>query len=882
MLFIIFHLFQTDKCKDYRAFYSNQQQKPKNCTEQTLSYIASSDGAWNLSMKHDGTRNPDLTFKQVSYDSMYDTDLVLKRNFTLEMATHFSSSPIKLGVNVTATRDSNEYELALTSDDVNANVTKRIDSRQLTAKASTQNIPLVLNCTLQGFETSSLDLVYQVQDCRFAHPYLTGSDLVQIRGNGKIGSQQNYVFNSSVVNTTTHERIVSMQTAAGAKGYESKILCGPENAAKSPCRIELQGDFSTVTYSAKINTTMLNHTAEVKVSGLSSNYISDILADIETSTVLKLQPKVGCPWERSSCGKNQYQFDAKVKNNKINLVLIDGNWSSTSMTKKPYAFYMHYINDEQVDLDIKLATSIGKEWNVESRVYQGMNLPNRKPYMESQTTGSYLEMYYLKYNKCLRNLTVSVKNLYDRPQVQRRSLIKQETKARSNLWPIRCNTEWQEIFRQIFPITPITPVCAGDMEVNLSYDKLNYNQLKVKVFRENNPLLKVIYQLKNGEHNLTTVCQEEQNSTCHVVALIGQRSLVINSTVSIELLHHRSNLSLTVESSARLGKPEQLHFNVVSNSTINPTSNPIKVDAEVKYSDQESWFVSTRMNSSKLQDNIILIQNGTLKRVQLLGKSVVILSIPRDWNVSYKNDQTDYELKADIKLDAESRLIASHYEGQNKPESVFHHVEAQRNAYVEGFIWNYTNCEDRAVMKWTLLLEQKGGRHLSTQSLADIDMWPLKSTSYLNIPVISSCMYCLGDLQFTGIYNSTVHKQAQIKLLLNQASLLGLNYTFGKISHPQTTEYFLLGLTELAYNIQQEQSPRMLVGTNATVMSGRLSAVNVTLLRRGFTSYNGVIQQNVKYVSTQDLKYLISVDTEPLSLKIDVERKQEMTKLSLK
>ena len=847
-----------------------------------MSYISSSYGTWNLSVQHEARQNPDWMLQVMSVESSYDVDSVLKNNVSVQISSPISPAPIFFEANVTVTSTSSEYLVALKSQEVQGNISKPMNSDQCHANVSIQHIPLQMNCSLVANMSDPAKTIYEVNPCNFSHPYLTNSKVVELEAFGDYESVLNNTISAVLKNSTSNKQIATIDS--GISGVELIVIlihCGPNDTQNTSCHFDFLRDHNIINYSARFNSSKLNHTAEVNVTGILGKYVSDIHVDINSTTSLNVSPTVKWSAIQSNNLGSQYQFDAVVKNNKVELVRFEGNSSRPSLVKKPSAIYFQYISNETVYLDLHLGASVGEKLKIESRMYRGLNLPNLVTFVESKnTTNSYLEMYYFQYTECLKNMTVSVKNLYDRRQIEQRSLIKMETKAKSNIWPVKCSVEWQEIFSQLFPISPITPICSGDMEVDISYDLYNNSQVQVKLYQENDTLLRVVYQLQNGVHNLSAVCRNDENPTCRVLLLLGSHNLTINSTITTELLHHSSNLSLILRPPVGNKLKPQLELDMVSNNTIDPLSNRIDLISIVKYSDQQSWYVFLQMNSSQLPENIVLIKNGTIIKIQMIGKSVLWLSKRRDWNITYTKESSGHELRADVQFDIESQFLFFYYHGQNKNGSLIYHPGMQINALIEGFLYNYTNCDEHAVLEWITVHSQKEQKHLLSQSMADINMWPLKSTNYINLPIISSCYYCLGDLQFLTIYNSTTDNELHVKVTLDQASLLQVNYTAGK--KPQTSEYYFYGTIELAQNRLVLSSPHLLLSTNLTASSNELVVVNVSLLTEGFSSYNYLMKQNLKFASNQNMTYLFVVNSKSLSMSFDLQKENQTTQLAIK
>ena len=838
-----------------------------------MNWVVSPRNTWNFTFVFDGRSNPDLLPQQIRISSIYDNDQNMVQNLTLCLASHFYPSPTQLNVSyIYAERNqSSDFSLALDSKEIKARVIKH-GRQSLFFNATTQRIPLEMNCQCSADLTNEEKTAIQIQNCSMHHPYLTTS-LLLMNVSGYYKSLIDNKLNITVTNSSS--KIVAAVTDIRQGRGQSRIYCGQEDDIHSPCNVTWSFDGEQMMVKARVNTSAVNHTTNVTLSGLSSFDILGWSANLNTSTLVV--SNLTCSrCHNCTTSLRKYQFDVVVRDNKLNLTRVFLNSTQWPMIRAPGSLYLHYISNATAYLDILASVDIKKRIKLETGMYQGINQPSHKLHVKDALPSDYLEMYYFQLLECQKNMTLISKDLYNQSEIQQRQLVKMDTKIRSNYWPISCNEDWQQLFAQIFPQTPITPFCAKDVEMRITYDKKKQKEFKVELDRQQSPVLKVVYNQEDQKHKLRAVCQGERNPSCNFTAVIGGKELSLNTSLNLTGFEHKANISLSIRPNVQ--NEETLDFQMVSKNAIIASKQPVTLNTTIRYTHENGLYVRSKMNATKDLDNLIHVERGVVRKLRLYGKSISILSEPRSWDVSYVNTTSAFEIVAHVLLGQKSQIKCAYYEGQNRQNASLYEPQQQPDRYIQGFLWNYTACNQQSLLKFTNVLSQKGGKRLVLQSSANIDMWPfIKERRFLYTP---SCLMCLGELQYNALINTTDDVKLDLEVLLAKTSLLSMNYTIG--NNTQRPGYYLLGKTEIIQDVLQESSPRMLLSTNATILSGQDCLVNVTVERKGYALVNFKVKEHFNYGPNEDWRQHLSLNSSILSIFFAVEKEKNMTVLGLK
>ena len=827
--------------------------------------LISSKNAWDLLFDFNAERNPDSIVRRFKVISVKKSNTDISTNVTLNLTRNYYRSPLHFSANILETRRATDYKVILKTDEIKSYLIKETGSRFL-ANITTKSIPMQLNCTCEANLRDLQRITYALRDCNLIHPSWTNSTPLDINSNGHFTKYDSHM-ELRVTNQTKSSVVAATVDVQEGRG-QGHLNCGQLNDPGSPCEGSLQFDNDRLSFQVRLNNSIVNHTTDFQLDGMASSDILDLNTDVQTSTSIKLHSTLNCTNCINKFVARKYGFDGKVKRNKLKLLRFLGNLTNVPSLHETETWYFHYISNQNADLDLYLTASVSDGRKLKTGVYKGLNQPQTKWHMESGTSSDYVECQYFQYTQCRKNLTFSSKTLYnDRPQREDRSIKKLETIARSNLWPISCNKEWKQIFKQIFPVTPVTPFCSGDMELTINYDRQKNNQVKAVLYKQQAPVIKIAYHLTDRVHNLTAICKNEQNPTCRMILLLSDYELNIKTGVNTTALKHDGFMKLMTY----LNGQSQPSYRLVhsTNNTINtPSQQPIMLITNFTYGNEQGWCMYSKLNSTESLDNVILVQDSKLKVLRLHGKSVEILSEPRSWNVSYRSDDSACEVVAFVHLTPQSQVSASYYQGINQPQAVYHNPKVRQERFIEGFTLNYTSCsQQQALIKWIQVLTQKNGKKLLEKAVANIDMWPLKNNRHIiSWTGVEPCPLCLGELEFAYLLNQTEDTELEIQAILGKVSLLGMKYTIGNNS--KATKSYFNGKTEIIYNIKDESYPRMTLNHNVTLTSGQSNSIKLEALRKGFKTCNFYVNERFEYGPQQNWRNDLTIDAKLVSAKV--------------
>ena len=835
--------------------------------------------SWNFSLVFDGSNNPEYVTKKVLIKSVMDLESNTVQNFTLDLARHYYPSPMRISANYSympQQQRSSVWQVAVESPEITSYFNKQ-GEQMMKGNITTERIPFEINCTYTAEKTQQDKTTVSIHDCRLYHSKLTTSPL-KIDGKGWYKSI--LLNNLKISVTNSSGKVIEASTNLQKGQGNSRVYCGQEHDQQSPCDMTLAYDGDRFTVYVRVNASMLNHTTNASLSGLSSYDVLDWTINGNTSSCLRTESKQNCTHcQNLPSVITNYNFETAVAENHLELIRASVNSTYWSILRDSGSLYFHYISNATVDNDVVISATYGKGMKVETGLYQGINQPQSKLYMPSESSTDYLEGYYMKYINCRKNTTLINKNLYNMPEIARRSLVQMNTTVRSNSWPISCNHEWRQIFRKIFPSTPITPFCAEDMELRVLYDERKNSQVKVEIDKQEKPLMKVTYRKQSHAHNITVVCEDARNPSCLLQLKVSDKELIFNSSVNSEVFQHEGKARIATR---RNSEHEQIiDFHLLANNTITPASQQMTFNVSVNYTDEEGWFLYTKLNATKDLDNVLLVQNGTVKNLKMYGKSMMILSKPRSWSVTYRNTSSALEIVANVQLDPESQLDAAYYQGINHPRAFVQMPVQVSNYFVKGMSLNYTSCGQRANITWNNILTKKNGKPLIIQTMGDIDMWPFKTAkSILTSTLSSSCQLCLGQLEFSTLYNATADLELAMKMLWGKSSLLAMNYTIG--NQTQLPGFYANATAELVYNIYEPSSPRMYLFSNTSILSGQNCTFNFTVGRKGFKQANFEVKEHFSYGPQSEWRQRIVVDSRVLSVSMDLQNENNSTLLAVK
>ena len=850
--------------------------KSANCSYQKMSVAISTHNTWNISFVFDGRNNPDFLPQQILFSSVKDNSDNMMNNISIGLARHVYPSPMQLNVSYvyTESEESSYFKLALDSKEIKTMVTKK-SGRSMIANVTTHYIPLEVDCYFFADQTNREKTTIQMRKCSVYHPEFITSPW-RINANGWYKSFSDNKLTLGVTNSSD-EIVAAVTNMEHGRGM-SRIYCGSKNDPKSPCNFVWSNNGETMAVETRVNTCYINHTTNAYLSGLSSFNILNWVVNVDTSTSIRSTRKCSL-CHNCTTSISEYQFDTSVKNNKLKLVRTILNSTQWPSLRTAGSLYFHYISNDTADLDIFMSTDIQNRGKVEIGMYQGLNKPSVKLHLQDSSSSDYLEAYHFQYLQCSKNFTLVSKNLYDRDSVQQRQLTKMQTQIRSNYWPISCDEQSQLLFLLLFPQTPITPFCAKDMEVRVSYDLSKNKEVKVELDKQQSPLLTVTYDQRNQKHNIRAICKSENNPVCLLDAALSRKMLSLNTMLNMTDIKHKATVLLNIKKNQRA--EEVMEFLTSANNSFVVSKQPVALNTTIRYTPEEGWYVSSKMNATKDLDNVILVEQGIIKKLRLYGKSIVILSKPRSWDVNFVKNASGSEMTAVIQISNESQIRAVYYEGENKPHAFGYQPNQPINRHIIGMHWNYTSCNEKAIFKLTRLFTSKRGRQLMIKSEADVDMWPFTQVrKFFYTPGYFSCPLCLGELQYTAIYNTTDDFKLFAEVVSGRTSLLLMNYTFG--NEMQRPGYYLFGKTEMIRDVLQEYSPRMLLSSNVTIHSGQSCVFNITVERQGYGLLNFKAKQHFRYGPNNDWNQHLTLDSELLSIFFGIENKRDETVLDVK